>query len=370
MKNQSYQISQYGNYPDLTKVRKILVVKMRHLGDVLLSTPVFNILKSFFPMTQIDALIYEDTFAMLEGTPFIENYFLPKRTYPSFLKKIISDFSLYRKIRKQKYDLVINLTEGDRGALCAFFSKAKIKVGYKDNKKGFVGKEKIFTHVVKTPLLPRHRVEVDIDALRRIGLFPKEEDKELHFFISQDSKQKVLSLLKENGIEKNSFIVIHPVSRWKFKCWNDEYVAHLIDEIAMMGIKVILTASNDPQERAKVDRIQQLTRFPALNFSGKLSLKELGALIDMSMGIVTVDSVTLHIASALKKPTVVLFGPSSEFVWGPWKNPLAKIIRHNISCRPCGLDGCGGSKRSECLEKISVNEVLDSLKSLLNLEKV
>lgn len=370
MKEEAYQISQYGNYPDLTKIRKILVIKMRHLGDVLLSSPVFSLLKSSLPNAQIDALIYEDTFAMLEGLPFINHYFLQKRDQGSFIQKIGADLSLYRNIRSEKYDLVINLTEGDRGAFVALISKAPIKVGFKPYKKGFWGKEKIFTHLVKRPLLPRHTVEENLDALRKIGIFPKEKDKNLYFHIPFTAKEKVSSLLKENNLQNTPYIVVHPVSRWKFKCWNESLTATLIDELSDLGFKVFITASNDTSEKLMVEKIQLLCKRPCYNLAGKLSLKDLGALIDGSKALITVDSVPLHISSALKKPTVVLFGPSSEKFWGPWQNPQAYVVAKKLSCRPCYLDGCGGSKKSDCLEQITVKDVLEALIEIKIIDKL
>jgi heptosyltransferase-3 len=81
--------------------------------------------------------------------------------------------------------------------------------------------------------------------------------------------------------------------------------------------------------------------------------------------VVCVDSLPLHLASALQRPCVVLFGPSSELVWGPWRNPRAIVVAQEYSCRPCGLDGCGGSKVSDCLATLPVEPVEAALRKLL-----
>jgi heptosyltransferase-3 len=73
--------------------------------------------------------------------------------------------------------------------------------------------------------------------------------------------------------------------------------------------------------------------------------------------------VPLHMASALKKPVVAIFGPTSDAAWGPWRNPRAKVVAQNISCRPCYQDGCGGSKYSDCLHTLPVERVLEALDS-------
>jgi len=356
----------YGNYPDLKNVKKILVVKMRHLGDVLLASPVFSCLKTEFKDATIDALIYKDTYPMLQGHLGISNYLLHERKKCSFFKKILRDFKLYRTIRKNKYDLVINLTEGDRGALAAIASKAPIRVGFESGKKGFVGKRKAFTHVVKNCPTPRHSVEKDLDALRKIGIFPEEAARSLSFVVPDDDLRRVSALLNEKGVQEKQLIVIHPTSRWRFKCWPASHVSRLIIELHKLGYPVAITSGKEAYELNMVNEILQRTKeVPVYNFAGKFSLKEFGALLQLSKALISVDTVAPHIACSLKTPLVVLFGPSSVLHWGPWMHPKSLVVSKKLSCQPCHLDGCGGSKMSDCLYTLEVKPVLDALKNLL-----
>lgn len=318
----------YGNYPDITKVKKVLVVKLRHLGDVLLSTPVFSSLKKALPEAQIDACVYEESITMLLGHPAIgEIIACPKG---QFLRTI-------RSIRKKNYDLVINLTEGDRGVLISYFSGAEIRVSFPPKGKW---QKKLVTHTVKqTPGL-RHTVERNLDALRYIGIFPKERD----LFFAIDPVPKT-----------TPYILIHPTSRWRFKCWPK--MGELISRLK--GKRIILTSGPDPIEVEMVNQIASGLDVEVK--AGLTTLKELGALIKGSDCLLCVDSVPLHIASALKHPVVALFGPTSEITWGPWENPNARIVAQNFSCRPCYQDGCGGSKYSDCLETLSIEHVLSEL---------
>ena len=122
---------------------------------------------------------------------------------------------------------------------------------------------------------------------------------------------------------------------------------------------MVLTSGTDLIEKQMVDEIAKGQN--VLNLGGILSIKQLGALIEQADGLVCVDSFPFHLACALKKPVVALFGPTSDVTWGPWRNPYAKIITVKKSCRPCYLDGCGGSKRSECLEEISLRQIVDAV---------
>jgi heptosyltransferase-3 len=353
--------STYGNYPDLSQVKKILIIKMRHHGDVLLTSPLFQVLKTALPHASIDAYIYKETLPMLEGHPCISNFILYDRKWKSlgFPRLLLKEAGIFKQIRRNRYDMVINLTEGDRGANAARISGAPIRVGYEFANKP---KRKAFTHHVKVCTTPRHTVEQHLDVARRLGITPLDEDKKLSFYIPEKAIEKMSGFLKEQGIDK--YILVHPVSRWLFKCPPPQNIAKWLRKLDAEGNKLIITAGPDKQEMAMVDQILSLVpEISVCNLAGKLTLKELGALIKMSDCLLCVDSVPLHMASALQTAVTVLFGPSVDAIWGPWMNPKGKVLASGISCRPCGLDGCGGSKKSECLTHISTEVVVQAVRS-------
>lgn len=339
----------YGDYPDLARVKKILVIKLRHLGDVLLSGPVFKALKTRFPEAQIDGYVYTESFPMLENHPSIHHLigYDQKWKKLKWWRRIFKEGQLLGKIRHERYDLVINLTEGDRGALAAMVSQASIRVGF--TPKGWLQK-KLYTHLVKQGLSLRHEVEKNLDALRRIGIFPSLEDRELFLHVSSDYRQKMSSYAP--------FVLIHPTSRWRFKCWTIDKMREVAKMLLARGERVVFTSGPDKGELEMVEKITQ--GLDVINLSGKITLQELGALIDLSQLLICVDSVPFHMASALKKRVIALFGPSSEISWGPWRNPNAQIVTQPFSCRPCHQDGCGGSKVSDCLTTLPVEAVLNA----------
>jgi len=357
-------------YPDLQGVRRILVAKLRHHGDVLLTTPLFTILKERFPEASIDAYIYQETLPMLEGHVAIDGFLLydKKLKKSSWWKRVWHECSLLWQIVRKRYDLVINLTEGDRGALVAWLSGARIRMGFDPEGSGMWGKRKCYTHLVRICHQTRHTVERHLDLLRGLGIFPKEDERELSFFIPQEAYQRVRELLKAGNIlEDQPFILVHPVSRWLFKCLPEATVAGVIRYLHQRGHKIVLTASSDPLELAMNEKILALVpEGSVFHLGGKISLKELGALIDLSTLLLCVDSVPLHMASALKAPAVAIFGPTSEQTWAPWNNPHARVITSKKHpCRPCYMPGCGGSGRSDCLETLSVSSICLTLDDML-----
>ena len=338
----------YGDYPDLKGVKKILVVKLRHLGDVLLTGPVFSGLRRALPEAQIDAFIWSECVPMLDGHPGVDGFLEYDRGWKKLgWRRVFKEWALFREIRRRGYDLVINLTEGDRGALAARVSGARVRVGFDPKGGGLWGKRGLYTHVAKSCPGLRHTVERNLDAIRRIGIFPSVEERELFLKVGEEVKGA-------------PFVLIHPTSRWRFKCWPK--MRELAKALLERGERLVFTSGPDPVEVAMVGEI--VRGLDVTNLAGKVSLKELGALIKGSKALICVDSVPFHMASALKAPVVAIFGPTSDVTWGPWQNERARIVAKAMSCRPCYQDGCGGSKVSDCLTRVSVSDVLEAYDSL------
>ena len=350
----------YGGYPDLHSVKKILVIKLRQLGDVLLTGPVFSALRSHMPQAQIDAYVYSEAIPLLDGHPAINACIGYDRKWKEsgIFGKFLHEIALLRRIRAAGYDLVINLTEGDRGAIAAKASGAPIRVGFDPGGSGLKGKKKLYTHVVKNCPSLRHTVERNLDTVRRIGIFPLPEERDLFLHVPE------AELKKMREVAGNGFILIHPTSRWRFKCWPVEKMRELAKILSERGHSLVFTSGSDTEERKMIAEITE--GIPSLDLGGQVTLKELAALIQLSSQLICVDSLPLHIASALKKPVIALFGPSSDITWGPWRNPSAQVVTQNFSCRPCYQDGCGGSKRSDCLTTLPVEMVLRALERSLD----
>jgi heptosyltransferase-3 len=209
--------------------------------------------------------------------------------------------------------------------------------------------KKSFTHLAKQSSSLRHTVERNLDVIRRIGIFPSIEERELFFEVPVSSKEVVHKM-----VGHEPFVLIHPTSRWQFKCLPIERMKELVQNLLDQGKRVVLSSGPDAQEKKMVDAIG--SGFPVLNLGGALSLQELGALIDASELLICVDSLAFHMANALKKRVIVFFGPTSEITWGPWRNPHARVVTSSMSCRPCYQDGCGGSKVSDCLANLSIDK--------------
>lgn len=346
---------------------RALVIKLRHHGDVLLTSPVFSVLKNVAPRMEIDALVYADTRDMLSLHPAISEVHVVERAWKGAgaLARIAGEGRLLARLRARRYDLVVHLTEHTRGAWLARALGARFAVApdYPGKPRSW---QNSFTHRYALPRsTKRHAVELNLDALRRLGIRPGEDERRLVLVTGAPAERRVEALLAESGLAAKRYVHFHPGSRWQFKCWPADRAAALLDELERRGERVVVTAAPDPGERELVDDILARTRAKPLDLSGKLGLKELAAVAARAKLFVGVDSAPMHIAAAMQTPVVALFGPSGEIEWGPWQVAHRVVASGVHPCRPCGNDGCGGGKVSECLTHLPVAQVLAAVDSLL-----
>ena len=354
----------------LGDIRSALVTKLRHHGDVLLASPVFAALKRAAPHVSLDALVYRETAPMLAGHPDIAQVHTVDRAWKTrgVVAQAQGEWRLMRQLRARHYDLLIHLTEHPRGLTLARLLRPRFAVARAPAKNAALWRRH-FTHFYRVPeRTERHMVEQNLDALRRIGIYPGEDERKLVLVPGADAERSVDAILAQHGLARGAFVQVHAGSRWLFKCWQAERTAALVDAIVADGLAVVLTGAPDAPERALNDAIlasmTPAARARTVDLAGRLTLSELGALTARARVFAGVDSAPMHIAAAVGTPTLALFGPSSEIAWGPWR-VAQRVVTSAHSCRPCGLDGCGGGKVSECITTLPVNRVHDALRSLI-----
>jgi heptosyltransferase-3 len=345
-------------------IRRALVVKLRHHGDVLLSSPVFQVLRNRAPQAEIDALVYDDTRDMLAGHPAIAQIHGIDRSWKraGAVEQVRQESGLLSTLRGRGYQLIVHLTGHWRGVWLAQALRPRWCVApERDN----LLWRWSFTHHYKLPRqTPRHTVEANLDALRRIGLYPEEHEKPLVMVPGAEAEARVDGLLAAAGIARGGFVHVHPTSRWLFKTWTEEQTAELLRRLARDGHRIVVTAAPDAREKAIVARTLAAAEVPVTDLSGALTLRELGALAARARVFFGVDSAPMHIAAAMGTPVVAIFGPSGEKEWGPWR-VKHRIVTSAHPCRPCGNDGCGGGKVSECLTQLPVDRVHSAINELL-----
>jgi heptosyltransferase-3 len=292
------------------------------------------------------------------------------------VRRTINELTLLRKLRAEHFDLVINLTEGDRGALVALISGAQHKVGVTSHGRGFFGKDHIFTTLGGSPSASVHTVEQNLELLVAAGI--PVASKVVSFHFDDAIRADVTARLLEVGLKSGEYFHAHVTSRWMFKTMPPATTAHLLNLLSeRSGMPCLLTASPEQKELDYLKKLQEHTS-TSIPFFTDLRLKELGAISSMARFFAGVDSAPMHMAAALDVPVLGVFGPSPVRNWGPWNNDVGSnpytaergvqingkhlVLQSDKKCVPCHRDGCNGSKVSDCLD--FTTETLENAVSL------
>ncbi len=358
---------------------KILVMKFRNIGDVLLTTPLLKNLQYHYPEATIDFALNKGTEEMLTGHPSVRKIHIYDRKIKKlpFFKRLKAEYDFANSIRKEKYDIVINTTEGDRGLQIAIFSGAK-KIISIPAEKNMVLNRFITDELLLVSM--RHNIDDNLDVLRVLD--KQTVERKVEIFWDMEINKNVQNLMAEYGLKKGAFIHLHPVSRWLFKCADDKTVAKIIDFCQEeMQFPVVITAAPIKEEREKVKRIISYCRTKPLDFTGKLTLKETAALNKQSRLYIGVDTAIMHISAANDVPTLAFFGPSASYKWGPWDNSVMenaytrtngnqcmgkhRVLQKNWECVPCISAGCDNCGISDCLMEMDMDEIKMNITQML-----
>jgi len=350
-------------FVDKGSIRKILVLRYRSIGDIILSGPALEALRLTFPAARID-MVVDDVFADLcRGNPFINGLILHQREWGKTSKwaRFKANLGFMWKIRKQKYDLVVDLHSGPRSAALTMFSGARYRLGYQ-----FRLRNKL-AYNIPAPLggMGVHTVDVLLQTLSPLGVKIPDE-RRLFLQCGEAEREYIRDFLSTYGISaENDFVVLmHPGARMEEKRLPAEKMGAiarwLIDEL---GAKVVYAGNNND-----LGQISEIVKFSGRRglIATNLPLGRLAALIEASNLFLGNDSGPTHMASALGVPIVAFFGPSDPSVWGPLgENARVVVNSPLLECQPCDQKKCGISG-DHCMTKIRINDVKRAITGLVS----
>jgi len=325
--------------------RKILIIKPSSLGDVVHSLPFLNALRDSFPRAEIHWIIAKGLEGLLEGHPMINKLWIINkddwkrvRGARATIKELRS---LFKSLKAEKYDLVIDLQGLLRSGILTKATGAPVRVGFKEAREG----SRIFyTHTVKAGK-DVHAVDRYLEIAKFLGC--DISDIKFPFPLSFNSQ---LLTLKIQLPER--YAVIVPGARWETKRWFPERFGQLA---SMMQVKSIIVGGESDAGIASI--VVRNSDGNAISDAGKTTLKELIKIIRNARFVVTNDSGPMHIAAALNVPVFAIFGPTNPLRTGPYGR-LHVIIRKELECSPCYKKNC---RTVQCMEMISVREVADAI---------
>lgn len=286
---------------------RILVVQLKRIGDLVLTTPVIECLREKFPDSSIDFAIEGGSAGLLPCLDHDEAFIFRRgKVEPG------TWLALFR----HRFDWVIDLTGNDRSAAVTAVARAKHSVTYAKWRNRFARKW-IFTDFVESKVSHLHTADHHTALLRPLGI--QKTGVPSRLMIPPEEEDAIATALEKHGV-CGSFAVVHPGTVKAEKFWLPERWAAVIERLRATGMTVILTGSPSREEAAHLQKIQDSlkARDPqVVSFAGKLTLPQLAALIRRSSLTCGVDSAPLHFADALETPVLGLFGPTCPHQWRP-----------------------------------------------------
>ncbi|MCA5931522.1 lipopolysaccharide core heptosyltransferase RfaQ [Pectobacterium versatile] len=295
--------------------RRILVVKLRYHGDMLLTTPLISTLKANYPDAKIDVFLYQDTMPILSANPEIHQLYGLKRKTATSLEKIKDFAAIQKTLKKNNYDLIVNLADQWPIALLVkSLGCHSIALDRGNTLKGKMWRSLFSTCV---PPIGAHIVEQNRSVLSPLNLQPTAQKDRMSLYYREEDADRMFSISPQ--LREQAYIVIQPTARQSFKCWDNDKFATVIDDLKVRDIEVVLTCGPSQDDLHVVQDIHALCKYkPDITFAGKTSFLELAALIDRAQLYLGVDSAPMHMAAALNTPVVCLFGPTDHRKWRPW----------------------------------------------------
>jgi lipopolysaccharide heptosyltransferase II len=343
-----------GNRLATRGLRTVLLIQLGDIGDVVLTLPCLRALRQHLPQADIIIAVREKAKELIEDCPWVSGVISINTEKRPLSQGIAHQINFFSGVRRYHFDLAIDMRRGTRGAVLAFLSGARQRVGFYSYKKG-LWRNRLFSHLVSPEKRPdQYMAEYYLGLLKQYDLNTKNTIPELP--ISYEKQQQATAFFKEEGIPIDRPVVaLHPFSLWHYKEWGIEKFSRLADWICQeFKLPVVIIGSNGERERA--ERIERMSEHHIFNLAGKTPLNMLGAIIQVCRLLIGIDSAGIHIATAVGTPTVSIFGPSLFPAWAP-RGKDHKTVHKQFPCVPCDKKGCQGSEFSLCLEELTVEEV-------------
>lgn len=324
---------------DVAAISTVVIYQGKNLGDVLLSTPIINVLRRH-GTKKIYFVVREECAQIFETMSGVECLVRKHRLLPVITSAL--------KIRKLKPDLFIDLHGSLDSSVTSRLIGSRISIQMAGLKSRLVGR--YHAVVPSRDNLFRHRIEMHLDVMRRLGYSVQSSDRTI---LVEGLLGSPINSTTKKIKALTPFVVIHPGTRWLFKSPNPDFWVRLINEVSSStGMSVVLTGKQEGREGQLLDYLTQQTCGQV--WGENSDLRDLAQLLKHAQAYIGVDTFTSHLANAMELPGVVLFGPSDERCWGPHPEhaSLKTIVSERFPCRPCNLDGCGGGKRSDCLTSL------------------
>ncbi len=342
---------------DWSRVRSVLVVRLRSIGDTVLATPSLHALRRFLPHARIDVLLEDWVAPLLEGSDDVDRVLTVRRKSQS------SRLRVARQLRAEGYDVAYNLHGGSTAALLVRASGARHRVGYADYAYAALHNHAAPPSSELWGLEKTHSAEQQLALLGWTGV-PVTDRPASRLAVANAAAAVIGRRLDEEARLSPSqpFALIHPAAAFDTKTWAAANFARVVEHLAARGLASIAVAA--PGEEKVIDEVRAHSRAPLAGFTD-LSLPELTALAARSTLFVGNDSGVAHVAAAVRVPQVVVFGSSNVAHWRPWTAAPAEVVREEMHCAPCPGYTCAEFGAPECIRRVPAERVVAAVERVL-----
>ena len=349
--------------PGLPPGARILVIRLRSIGDIVLLTPALRLLKEWRPDLRLSVVVESRFHELLEGNPAVEEIFAPDQG--SGWREFRSRYEVIRALRRRAFAVCINLHGGPTSRLLTRWSGARWRVGFAHFRG--LGLYPILVPDARTVLSQPsiHTAEHQAAAFFYLGL-PRQEIPRAQLFsgLAQatwwDTKRQDLGIAPGKP-----YAIVHPTALYKTKEWAPEKFAQIGKYLEKQaGLIPVLTCG--PGESAVLDAVEKAAGGRVRRLEN-MSIAQFAAALAGARLFVGNDSGPAHMAAALARPVVVIFGSSSSPIWGPWprERAEARVVQNPFECNPCPGDRCYRFDKPECILSVNFDQVKNAVDAVL-----
>ncbi len=329
---------------------RVLIVKLSALGDVVQSLPVAMAIHTQMPDALVDWLVEKPSAPLLAGHPAMNRILVsPRHEITQGDSNIFTALTGFgRELRSTTYDAVLDLQGLMKSAMLVALCKAERKIGFKG------GKEPLAAWPLTERLDPydpdRHALERYLDLLEPLGLM-RPAHPQFGLEPSEEALARVNELVGPRA-EGEPLVVLHPVAKWESKLWPQAHWAELARGLAGLGVRLALSGSED--DRSVTRAIARAAGVEIIDLAGRMSLKDLTALLGRADLLVSTDTGVMHLGAAVGCPVVAIFGPTAHWRTGPY-GQSHRVVRLEMDCAPCFNRECDNPR---CLADLGPEMVL------------
>jgi lipopolysaccharide heptosyltransferase II len=341
---------------DWPQVRRILVVKLRSIGDTVLSTPSLIALRRYAPQAEIDVLLEDWVAPVLEGHDGVNVI--------GISTGMGARLATISRLRKRQYDVAFNLHGGTTSTFLTWASGAKHRFGNASYQYSF-----LYNHLLSSPadFWGRQKMHSAEQQLALVGFAGVSVDDlpKTKLQVTAEALASVESRIGGSQISdsRSEIALLHPGTAFETKRWAPANFARVAEYLANKELTLVAIASKE--ESATLNELSSAANIPITTYND-LTLPEITALASKARIFIGNDSGIAHIAAAVQTPTVVIFGSSNRTHWRPWTDAPNEIVFNPFDCQPCAGYRCDAFGDSRCIHSVTVDQVNAAVERVLS----